>query len=170
MQKHSLSKKQRQRETSKRYYQKHRKEILAKKKKYSKEHREERYKYERDYWKEHPEQRRKNEKRYRAKSKDKISEKSHRARIVKAHNGEYSGKFHTKEEWEKLKKDYNYRCVCCGKQEPEIELFRDHVIPLFLKGTDEIGNIQPLCRMCNARKGIKCIDFRKDGIWLHDKW
>jgi len=67
---------------------------------------------------------------------------------------------HTDEEWQKLKAFYNYRCLCCGKQEPEIKLTRDHVLPLTQGGSDSIDNIQPLCARCNSKKTNKHIDYR----------
>lgn len=66
----------------------------------------------------------------------------------------------TAQEWEALKAFYNYTCLCCRKQEPEIELTLDHVIPLALGGAHSIDNAQPLCRLCNNRKYTKVIDYR----------
>lgn len=68
--------------------------------------------------------------------------------------------FHTVEEWEALKAQYDYKCLCCGRQEPDIELTRDHVVPLSKGGHDSIDNIQPLCRGCNSSKSIREVDFR----------
>jgi 5-methylcytosine-specific restriction endonuclease McrA len=67
---------------------------------------------------------------------------------------------HTYGEWVALKALYDYRCLCCGQQEPTITLVRDHVVPLSKGGTNDIGNIQPLCRTCNGRKYVKAIDYR----------
>jgi 5-methylcytosine-specific restriction endonuclease McrA len=67
---------------------------------------------------------------------------------------------HTDEDWQKLKAFHNFRCLCCGKQEPEIRLTRDHVIPLSQGGSDSIDNIQPLCARCNSKKNYKHIDYR----------
>lgn len=62
---------------------------------------------------------------------------------------------HTLEEWNELKKQCNYICFICNKVEPQIKLTEDHIIPLSRKGTDYIENIQPLCRSCNSKKGVK---------------
>ena len=67
---------------------------------------------------------------------------------------------HTDEEWQALKAFYEYKCLGCGKQEPEIRLTRDHVIPLTKGGTDSIDNVQPLCARCNSKKNNKHIDYR----------
>lgn len=67
---------------------------------------------------------------------------------------------HTFEEWQLLKETYQYICLCCKKQEPEITLSEDHIIPLSMGGNDSIENIQPLCVSCNTRKHARVIDYR----------
>lgn len=111
----------------------------------------------RKYRKNHPENKRVSDrvyrKRWRVKYPDKNSFQNARWRARK--NGA-SGS-HTLEEWNELKRKFNYICPHCGKSEPEIELTQDHIIPLTRGGSDNIINIQPLCRSGNASKGNRMI-------------
>ena len=104
-------------------------------------HAEERNAYQREYGKE---------------NRDKLAlyTNARRARKLEAEGS------HTDAEWQELKALYNFKCLCCGRQEPAIKLTRDHVLPLTQGGTDSIGNIQPLCARCNSKKTNKYIDFR----------
>lgn len=67
---------------------------------------------------------------------------------------------HTAKEWIALKVSYGFQCLCCGRQEPEICLTFDHVIPLSRGGSNGIANGQPLCQSCNSSKGNRTIDYR----------
>lgn len=51
-----------------------------------------------------------------------------------------------------LQKLYAQPCFACGSRE-RIEI--DHIIPLSKNGRHSIGNLQALCRSCNASKGNK---------------
>lgn len=57
--------------------------------------------------------------------------------------------FHTLEEWNNLKDEFDNKCAICGENK---KLTKDHIIPLSEGGSDYISNIQPLCRSCNSRK------------------
>ena len=60
-------------------------------------------------------------------------------------------------EWDILKKQYNHTCPACRRQEPEIKLSVDHIIPIKHGGSNNIENIQPLCRSCNCKKSAKLV-------------
>lgn len=72
-----------------------------------------------------------------------------------------NGSFHTFGEWENLKAQYNWTCPCCKKSEPEIKLTEDHIVPLSKGGSDNIENIQPLCRHCNFKKHTNIVKYNK---------
>lgn len=78
-------------------------------------------------------------------------------RIAVSHYGrikEAEGR-HTDEQWEIVKKRYNYKCAMCKKSK---KLTRDHLMPLSKGGSNYISNIQPLCASCNSKKGNKILE------------
>lgn len=70
-----------------------------------------------------------------------------------------NGGFHTKKEWETLKRVSNFTCLRCKQKEPNIKLTRDHIVPVLLGGKSDIKNIQPLCRSCNSKKYLQSIKY-----------
>lgn len=79
--------------------------------------------------------------------------KSHNRRVkLKGNGGTY-----TEEQWIALCNYYDNQCLSCKQVKP---LTADHVLPVHLGGSNTIENIQPLCKTCNSKKGIKHIDYR----------
>ena len=92
-------------------------------------------------------------KKYKYPEKKRFTNMRYKARKINAEGS------HTFGEWEHLKKQYGYICPMCGKNEPEIKLTEDHIIPLSKGGSDNIENIQPLCVSCNTKKYTKIIKY-----------
>lgn len=63
----------------------------------------------------------------------------------------------TVSEWLNLLEYYGNSCLACGSKD---RIEPDHVVPLSKGGQNLIGNIQPLCRSCNASKRDNIIDYR----------
>lgn len=64
----------------------------------------------------------------------------------------------TADEFKALCDAYGNRCLACGTTEAILEA--DHVVPLTRGGSNDIGNIQPLCGSCNRKKFVSIIDYR----------
>jgi hypothetical protein len=56
-----------------------------------------------------------------------------------------------------LKRD-RFTCVYCGKSPPAVAIEVDHVDPVALGGTDDVGNLVTSCRDCNGGKGARPLD------------
>lgn len=105
----------------------------------------------------HPEKHRERSKQWKKNNIDKVRHiKSVRYAREKGAGGKY-----TLAQWSKLVEFYcpDRKCLACGKC---ANLHRDHVIPLVRGGNNHIGNIQPLCLVCNSKKRDKSIDYRPD--------
>ena len=138
------------------YRETHREEINAK----AKERRQQDLEHYREIGRKsrekHADERNAYQREYSKENRDKLTlyTNARRARKLEAKGS------HTDEEWQTLKALYNFKCLRCGKHEPEIKLTRDHVIPLTQDGNDSIDNIQPLCARCNSKKNHNHIDYR----------
>ncbi|MDL2271251.1 HNH endonuclease, partial [Methanobrevibacter sp. OttesenSCG-928-I08] len=53
---------------------------------------------------------------------------------------------------------YDYRCAECGTSKENAELEIDHIIPVAKGGSNDIDNLQVLCRDCNRGKSDKIWD------------
>ncbi len=96
------------------------------------------------------------QKKYADSHKTKIKIKNHHRRErIRNLDGSF-----TFQEWEFLCAKYDNKCLWCNKEK---ELSVDHIIPIIKGGSGYIGNIQPLCRSCNSKKGKRILDFRPFG-------
>ena len=108
----------------------------------------------------HPRSRKESVSKYKKLHKEKVNEGTRNRRAkIKGCEGEIRDF-----EWAALKERYNYTCLRCGLQEPDVELTLDHVLPIDLGGPNTIDNAQPLCRPCNSSKGARFIDYRIDYV------
>src|SRR5574343_580029 len=71
-----------------------------------------------------------------------------------------NGGYVSLQEWEDMKKRFNYTCQLCRKKEPEIKLTQDHIFPLSKGGMHNITNIQPLCVGCNSSKNNRIFEAK----------
>jgi 5-methylcytosine-specific restriction endonuclease McrA len=69
----------------------------------------------------------------------------------------------TRSEFKALCQIFGNVCLRC---ETKSDLVADHVISLAKGGTNEITNIQPLCKTCNGIKGINSTDYREKWRWF----
>lgn len=76
---------------------------------------------------------------------------------IRKHRQRGNGGSYTNAEWNALCARYDNRCLCCGVK---TKLTVDHVIPVIHGGSSSIDNIQPLCALCNSKKGTQTIDYR----------
>lgn len=56
-------------------------------------------------------------------------------------------------------------CLVCGSK----EILLDHIIPLFLGGTNDKSNLQSLCYDCNTKKRLQSIDYRFPFLTAEEK-
>jgi 5-methylcytosine-specific restriction endonuclease McrA len=57
---------------------------------------------------------------------------------------------YTEQEWEALKRRYDFRCAYCGEKTEALE--QDHVVPVSRGGRHALANIVPACTPCNRSK------------------
>lgn len=58
---------------------------------------------------------------------------------------------------------YKFKCAYCGATSSDgISLEVDHIIPISKGGSNELENLQILCRPCNSGKSDRIINFDRD--------
>lgn len=85
----------------------------------------------------------------------KKNKRNRRKRLVRAK----AKGMHTKHGWLSLLKEFRKRCVKCLKRAKYIQ--KDHIVPIYLGGSDGIENIQPLCRKCNLSKYSETFNWKE---------
>lgn len=56
---------------------------------------------------------------------------------------------------QQLMKRQGNRCTYCGYRRPHWRFEIDHMTPVVLGGSNDLDNLQVICRPCNMRKGIQ---------------
>lgn len=148
------------------------KDIIAWSKKWRDEHKEHIKEYNSRYYREHRKEilEKKDNKEYtrvwRIKNADKVKRYSELHKEDKAcreskrrARKKGNGGSHTPEEWNDVLVHYGSRCLRCGATE---RIEKDHVVSIKNNGSDDIENLQPLCRSCNTSKNSKTVDYRPD--------
>ncbi len=138
------------------WYRDHREYFRERRRLFRQRHPEKGRVWSRIYYQTHREAHREQERAWRRKYPERKVAREARRRARKVQAG---GSF-TAQQWIALKTTYHFTCLCCGRQEPQIKLTADHVIPIAKGGSNTITNIQPLCGPCNSRKNTRIIDYR----------
>lgn len=79
---------------------------------------------------------------------------------------------HTAAEWQAMRSAYG-RCLRCGAPESQLvggACVKDHIIPIYVGGSDAIQNLQPMCRNCNSSKGSDQTDYRLTAPETRPEW
>lgn len=110
-----------------------------------------------EYARENPEKVRAYKAKYQASDAGRLTGKAtvHRRRARILANG---GSF-TREEFVALVERCGRRCVACATPASAVNLEPDHIVPIKLGGSNDIANIQPLCRSCNAKKAANVVNY-----------
>lgn len=145
------------RERNSEYREAHKEEIDAYNASYRRDNRQKLKERQKEWREANPEAYREIHSRWKRANREKVNAATHRRRARLKGCSEH----HTAEEWEALKAATHNTCLWCGRQEPEISLTKDHVVPVDHGGSNAITNLQPLCKSCNSKKHTGTTDFRK---------
>lgn len=62
----------------------------------------------------------------------------------------------SEEEKEQVKRRDNHRCLACGATK---RLQVDHIVSVYTGGSNDLSNLQTLCKVCNGKKGKRTMRF-----------
>lgn len=153
---HYYANPEKSRERSRRNYHKNKDVVREKAHLRYLKNRQQRCDYSRRYREENIDKVREAGRKWGKENPDKIRANNHRRRARKRG----APGTHTAQEWADLCARYDHRCLCCGMVPEKMTV--DHVVPISLGGSNDIGNLQPLCLSCNSSKNAKTIDYRRD--------
>jgi len=93
------------------------------------------------------------------KEKNYIYSKTYRTKHREKYNAMKKARNHKlkKEEWVDICEKHGNMCALCEKGGNYMTLSVDHIIPLARGGEKKWWNIQPLCLLCNQKKGDRFI-------------
>lgn len=120
------------------------------------EEKKKRREYAREWRNKYPEKRLEKERRHRARNREKFRIRwSNKNAKRKGAVGKYK-----KADIDLIRVRQKGKCAYCRVRLANVQEHKDHIIPLYLGGSNNPSNIQILCEPCNLKKGIKHpIDF-----------
>ncbi len=149
-------------EARRKYHEEHKEEISEYKKRWAAENEESVRASKRKHYELHRDEVIARSKKWGEDNPEKVRQaQANNSRKRRAAKHASSGSF-TAEEFKALCDAYGNRCLACGTTEAILEA--DHVVPLTRGGSNDIGNIQPLCGSCNRKSFLSIIDFRSGWI------
>jgi len=145
--------KSKNKEIQRRYREENRETLIEKKRSWHLKNKKEQNEYSRKYYLENKEYMLIKNKKWRHENPERAKELRHMYRSRK-YNAEG---FHTDQEWKAILNLFGNKCIVCGSN---AEMTEDHILPLSIGGSDDILNIQPLCKSCNSSKNVAYADYR----------
>lgn len=147
------------------YYSKNKEKIIRYVSQYQKDNHE-RVSKRKDEW--YRKDKEKNPEKYKERARlDNIFNKERRRMACRRWNArrKVNGGSHRQEDWLMILDRFGNQCLACGSKE---KIEKDHIKPVSIGGDNGKGNLQPLCRSCNARKHAKEINYIAKIIYRED--
>lgn len=132
-------------EFNKEYFNKNKEKYKIYSKQYREKHKEELKKYQLAYVQKNKEKLKKKSSIYAQNNKEKLNLLWQKRNALKKQLEATL----TVEQWEQIKKDFDYKCCYCGR---ELQLHQEHFLALSKFGEYTHNNIIPACKSCNSSK------------------